>query len=114
MEMGKLGSMHWIYLILAIAFEVAGTLSIKQATLGNRYFWSGVIAVCYIISFTFIYYATKHIEIGIAYSIWAALGTALIVILGWLVFKESMNMMKIAGVVFIIFGVVLLKLQSTA
>ena len=105
--------MHWIYLIFAIIFEVLGTLSIKQATLGNTYFWSGVITVCYVISFTLIYYATKQIEIGIAYSIWAAIGTALIVILGWLIFKESMNMMKIAGVVFIIFGVVLLKLQST-
>ena len=105
--------MHWIYLILAILFEVAGTLSIKQATLGNTYFWSGVITVCYIISFTLIYYATQKLEIGTVYSIWAGLGTALIVILGWLIFKESMNVMKIAGVSFIILGVVLLKLQTT-
>ncbi len=105
--------MHWIYLMFAILFEVAGTLSIKQATLGNTYFWSGVITVCYIISFTLIYYATQKLEIGIAYSIWAGLGTALIVILGWLIFKENMNIMKIAGVSFIILGVVLLKLQTT-
>ena len=105
--------MHWIYLILAILFEVAGTLFIKQATLGNTYFWGGVITVCYIISFTLIYYATQKLEIGTVYSIWAGLGTALIVILGWLIFKESMNVMKIAGVSFIILGVVLLKLQTT-
>jgi len=105
--------MHWIYLILAILFEVAGTLSIKQATLGNTYFWSGIITVCYIISFTLIYYATQKLEIGTAYAIWAGIGTALIVILGWLIFKENMNIMKIAGVSFIILGVVLLKLQTT-
>jgi multidrug transporter EmrE-like cation transporter len=45
MKLGGLSSMHWIYLILAIVFEVAGTLSIKQATLGNTYFWSGVITI---------------------------------------------------------------------
>ena len=105
--------MHWIYLILAIVFEVAGTLSIKQATLGNTYFWSGVITVCYIISFTLIYYATQKIEIGIAYAIWAGLGTSLIAILGWLIFKEDMNLMKITGIIFIIIGAVLLKLQTT-
>ena len=45
--------------------------------------------------------------------LWAGLGTALIVILGWLIFKEDMNSMKIAGISFIIFGVILLKLQTT-
>ncbi len=105
--------MHWIYLIFAIVFEVAGTLSIKQATFGNTYFWSGVITVCYIISFTLIYYATKKIEIGIAYAIWAGLGTSLIAILGWLIFKEDMNLVKISGIVFIIIGAILLKLQTT-
>ena len=104
--------MHWIYLIFAIFFEVAGTLSIKQATLGNTYFWSGVITVCYIISFTLIYYATQKIEIGVAYAIWAGVGTSLIAILGWLIFKEDMNLMKISGIVFIIIGAILLKLQA--
>ena len=95
--------MHWIYLAFAIIFEVSATLSIKQATLGNTYMWSAIIAVLYIISFTFVYYATKSIEIG----------TALIVMLGWLIFKEDMNLYKIVGVASIIFGVVLLKLQAT-
>ena len=104
--------MHWIYLILAITFEVMATLSIKQATLGNTYMWSAIIAVLYIISFSFVYYATKHIEIGTVYAIWAGTGTALIVVLGWLIFKEDMNLYKIVGVLSIVFGVVLLKLQA--
>ena len=106
--------MHWIYLLLAITFEVMATLSIKQATLGNTYMWSAIIAVLYIISFTFVYYATKSIEIGTVYAIWAGTGTALIVVLGWLIFKEDMNMYKIVGVLSIIFGVVLLKLQASS
>jgi len=106
--------MHWIYLLLAIIFEVMATLSIKQATLGNTYMWSAIIAVLYIISFTFVYYATKSIEIGTVYAIWAGTGTALIVVLGWLIFKEDMNMYKIVGVLSIVFGVVLLKLQASS
>jgi small multidrug resistance pump len=105
--------MHWVYLIFAIIFETAGTLSIKQATTGNTYLWSTILTICYIVSFTFIYYATKKIDIGVAYAIWAGIGTALIVIFGWLIFKENMNMMKILGVSSIILGVILLKLQAT-
>ncbi len=105
--------MHWIYLALAIIFEVSATLSIKQATLGNTYMWSAIITVLYIISFSFVYYATKSIEIGTVYAIWAGMGTALIVLLGWIIFKEDMNWYKIVGVASIIFGVVLLKLQAT-
>ena len=99
-------------MILAIIFEVAGTLSIKQATLGNTYFWSGIITVCYIISFALIYYTAQKIEIGIAYAIWAGVGTSLIAILGWLIFKEDMNILKITGIILIIIGAVLLKLQA--
>jgi len=106
--------MHWIYLIVAITFEVMATLSIKQATLGNTYMWSAIISVLYIISFSFVYYAAKSIEIGTVYAIWAGMGTALIVLLGWIIFKEEMNWYKIIGVLSIIFGVVLLKLQATA
>ena len=106
--------MYWIYLLLAITFEVMATLSIKQATLGNTYMWSAIITVLYIISFSFVYYAAKSIEIGTVYAIWAGMGTALIVLLGWIIFKEDMNWYKIVGVLSIIFGVVLLKLQATA
>jgi small multidrug resistance pump len=105
--------MHWIYLSFAIIFEVAGTLSIKQATVGNTYIWSTIIFFCYSIAFTFIYFASKKIDIGTAYAIWAGMGTALIVILGWLIFKENMNLYKVIGVISIIFGVVMLKLQAT-
>ena len=105
--------MHWVYEAIAITFEVMGTLSIKQATVGNTYVWGTIVAILYIISFSFVYYATKTIPIGTVYAIWAGMGTALIVVLGWLIFKEEMNLYKIIAVSSIIFGVVLLKLQAT-
>ena len=104
--------MQWLYLAGAIIFEVMGTLSIKQATISENYLWYLFIIFCYIISFTLIYYATKLLDIGTVYAIWAGAGTSLIVILGWLIFKEEMNVMKVSGVVLIVVGVVLLKLQE--
>jgi len=105
--------MHWLYLFGAIIFEVMGTLSIKQTTLTNSYYWGTAVAVFYIISFTLIGFAVKKIDIGTAYAIWAGFGTASIVILGWLFFKECMTIQKVIAVVLIIIGSIMLKMQHT-
>lgn len=105
--------MHWIYLLLAISFEVMGTLSLKQLSVTNSYFWGAAVAVFFVISFTFLGFAVKKIDIGTAYAIWAAFGTASIVILGWLIFKEVMTLQKIIAIGLIIIGSVMLKLQHT-
>ncbi|MEO1938339.1 MAG: multidrug efflux SMR transporter [Sulfurimonas sp.] len=105
--------MHWLYLFGAILFEVMGTLSIKQTTLTNSYYWGTAVAVFYIISFTLIGFAVKKIDMGTAYAIWAGFGTASITILGWLLFKECMTIQKVIAVVLIIIGSVMLKMQHT-
>lgn len=103
--------MHWFYLLSAIIFEVMGTLSIKQVTLTNSYFWIFLVAIFYIVSFTLVGFAVKKIDIGTAYAIWAGVGTALIAILGWLIFKEVMSLQKAIAIVLIITGSVMLKLN---
>lgn len=103
--------MYWWYLFGAIVFEVMGTLSIKQATLSNSYYWVGAIVIFYVISFTLIGFAVKKIDIGTAYAIWAGFGTATITILGWLIFKEIMTVQKIIAIVLIVVGSIMLKLQ---
>jgi len=105
--------MHWFYLLGAIVFEVMGTLSIKQTTLTNSYYWGSAVVLFYIISFTLIGFAVTKIEISTAYAIWAGMGTALITILGWLIFKEIMTVQKVIAISFIVIGSVLLKLQYT-
>ena len=54
----------------------------------------------------------KDIELGIAYAIWAGVGTALIVLLGWLVFGQSIDLAAIAGVGLIVGGVVVINVFS--
>jgi small multidrug resistance pump len=48
--------------------------------------------------------------VGIAYALWAGIGTAAIAIVGALAFKEPMTAAKIAGIALIIGRVVLLNL----
>lgn len=105
--------MYWFYLFIAIIFEVAGTLSIKQVMVTNNSYWIISVVLCYLISFSLVGISVQKIDLGTAYAIWAGMGTALIVILGWLFFKEEMNLIKILGVGLIILGSIILKLQHS-
>lgn len=65
-------------------------------------------AACFIV-FTF---AVKKIEISTAYAIWCGLGAALIGVIGCVFFKESVNALKIAGLILVIAGVAALKISN--
>ena len=72
----------------------------------------GVI-LFYLSAFALMSVSLKSLEIGTVYAIWAAAGTALIAIIGILLFGESFPWGKIAGLVLVIVGVVLLKVSSS-
>jgi small multidrug resistance pump len=46
----------------------------------------------------------------IGYAIWAAVGVALIALISWVFFKESLTWVQVIGIVFVIAGVGLLEL----
>ena len=104
---------YWIYLTFAIIFEVAGTISLKVSSQSNNLTAVFFVVVFYIISFTFLWLAIKKLDIGLAYAIWAGTGTALIAILGWLIFKDSMTRLKVLFISLIVIGVIGLKLSSS-
>lgn len=103
--------MYWLYLILAISFEVMGTLSIKQTSVTNSYYWGAFVALCYMTSFFFLGLAVKKIDLGTAYAIWAGMGTTSIVVLSWLFFHENMSALKVSAIALILVGSVILKYQ---
>ena len=72
----------------------------------------GVI-LFYLSAFALMSVSLKSLEIGTVYAIWAAAGTALIAIIGILLFGESFPWEKILGLVLVIVGVVLLKVSNT-
>jgi len=105
---------YWFYLAVAIVLEVAGTVALKISSENNSITAGVMVVVFYIASFSFLWLAIKKLDISMAYAIWAGTGTALIAILGWLVFKDSMTIMKVAFISLIIMGVVGLKLTSSS
>jgi small multidrug resistance pump len=102
--------MNILYLILTILFEVAGTTSLKLSQGFTKLIPSIGVAVFYALSFYFLSLTLKKLEIGVIYAIWSGLGTALIVLVGVLWFKEPLTILKTASILLIIAGVVGLNL----
>ena len=99
-------STSWIYLIAAILFEVSGTTCMKLSQGFTRILPSVLIFVFYGLCFTFLTFALKRLEVSVAYSVWAGLGTILIAIIGIIWFRESATLMKLMSITLIIIGVI--------
>lgn len=106
-------SLNWVFLAAAIVCEVCGTTSMKLSEGFSKLLPSVLIFVCYAVSFGFLTLALRTIHLGLAYAIWAGLGTALTVAVGVVFFKEPLGMVKVVSVGLIIAGVVGLKFSQT-
>lgn len=105
--------MSWVYLIIASIFEVGWPLGLKIATNSQyRIFWIIFAIITMGLSGLFLYFAQKQIPIGTAYAIWTGIGASCTFLIGVYIFHDALNLMRALGVIFIITGVILLKLET--
>lgn len=106
--------MGWLYLAVAIVFEVAGTTAMKYSEGFTRLTPSVLLFVFYALAFASLTLALKTVELSIAYAVWAGVGTAMIAAIAFLFFAESITPWKLVCLGLIIVGVVGLHLGSAA
>jgi small multidrug resistance pump len=99
-----------LFLILAIASEVAGTAGLKASEGFGRLAPSALALLGYALAFYFLAQSLKYIPLGVAYAIWSGLGTVGSVLLGLMIWKEVLGPMHIGGIALIVVGVVVLNL----
>jgi small multidrug resistance pump len=102
----------WIFLLIAIVFEVCGTTSMKLSAGFTKTLPSVLIFVFYAVSFVSLTYCLREFEVSTAYAVWSGLGTFLIAIIGIIHFKESFSLIKAVSLIFIILGVVGVNLSG--
>jgi small multidrug resistance pump len=66
----------------------------------------------YIIAFYFLSLVLETIPVSVAYAIWSGAGIALIALIAWVFFGQSLDVPAIIGLLLIIAGVVVLNLFS--
>ncbi|GLX93837.1 MULTISPECIES: DMT family transporter [Herbidospora] len=106
--------MAWIFLAGAIVSEVLATTALKLSNGFSHKLWSVVVVIGYVASFALLSRALKlQMPVGVAYAVWAGVGTAVIASIGALFLGEAMTMAKAGGIALIIGGVVLLNLSGS-
>lgn len=106
--------MHWLYIIGAIAFEIAGTTSMKLAEGFTRPLPSVLIFVFYGVSFALLTLALRKLDVSVVYPLWSGIGTVAIAIIGVWYFGEALTWVKTASIGLIVLGVVGLSIGPTA
>ena len=103
--------MHWVFLILAILFEVAGTLCMKLSAGFTKIVPSILMWVFYAACFSLLPLALKKLDVSVAYAVWSGVGTAIIATVGVIYFREPLTLLRVFGLLAIITGVVALNLS---
>lgn len=104
--------MPYAYLAAAIIFEILGTIGMKYAEGFTRLIPSVLMVLCFAISFFCITFALKTLPVSIVYAIWAGVGTAIMAVVGLVIFNEPLPMQKVFATSLIILGVVMLNFSG--
>lgn len=104
--------MGWIALGMAIAAEVIATSALKAAKGFTRPWPSIVVLVGYGLSFWLLSRALRHVPLSVAYAVWSGVGTGLIAVVGFVYYDEVATPLKVAGLIAVIGGCVLLNVKT--
>jgi len=103
---------QWMFLLIAIISEVIATSALK-ATADFTKLWPSIIVVIgYVSAFYFLSLTLRTIPVGIAYAIWSGIGVALIALVAWLVYGQTLDIPAFIGIALIVAGVVVLNVYS--
>jgi small multidrug resistance pump len=99
----------YLILIVAIFFEVGGTMLLPVSQNFTKIIPTTTLAVFYLLSFYLITFVVDKIPIAIVYATWSGLCVFTVAILGYIFFQLSLSWQAILGLFFIVFGVVLVN-----
>lgn len=106
--------MHYVFLAIAVVFEVTGTSLLPMTQNFTRWLPTTVSMISYGISFYFLTLALRDLPVAIVYATWSGLGVFLITLVGYFVYSQSLQWQAMVGMAFIVLGVVLVTSFSSA
>ncbi len=99
--------LHYIFLLGAIACELAATTCLKLSQ-GFTVWWaSAVTVVLYSISFYMLSQVMLFIPLSVAYALWSGLGILATVLISVYFFHEPLQLITVVGILLILVGVVI-------
>ena len=104
--------MQWIYLTIAVIFEVTVGIAAGKAQGFRNIPWTIATLISGAIA-TFLSLALLTFDVGVGYALWTSLAGVGIVIVGAIFLKQKLTWRKLLGIAIVIIGVVGLNLAGT-
>lgn len=104
--------MSWIYLFIAGIFEVFWATTMKMSNGFTNLKFSLLTILGMMISFLFLSFAIKQIQLSIAYPVWTGIGAIGSILVGVLLFKDSVNPVTWIFIILLIIGIIGIKVTS--
>jgi quaternary ammonium compound-resistance protein SugE len=105
---------HWLYLAIAVVFEIAVAIAAGKAEGFRNRKWTTITLVTGALGTYFLSRALLTFNVGVGYAIWTSVAGVGITLLGALLFGQRLDWRKALGIVVIIVGVVGLQLSGAA
>jgi small multidrug resistance pump len=103
------GVSPYVYLSIAIASEVTGTLALRSSRSFTVLLPSLIVLASYSLAFFMLSLALRSMYVGTAYAIWSGVGTAAVAVAGMFLFGERLTVRSTVGIALIITGVIVLE-----
>ncbi|WP_277559473.1 DMT family transporter [Acinetobacter beijerinckii] len=106
--------MSYLFLTIAIIAEVIATSALK-ASQGFSVLMPSIITILgYAVALFFLSLTLKTIPVGIAYAIWSGAGIVLISTIGWIFFKQHLDLAAIIGLGLMLAGIIVINVFSNS
>jgi small multidrug resistance pump len=102
----------YIFLVLAIAFEVLATSFLKDTNGFTNLYPSLIVIIALCICLFLMSHTMQFIPVGIVYATWAGLGIVGITIIAIIKYEQIPNIPTMIGLFLIIIGVVIVHLMN--
>ena len=102
----------YIFLVLAIAFEVVATSFLKDTNGFTNLYPSLVVIIALCICLFLMSHTMKIIPVGIVYATWAGLGIVAITIIAVIKYNQVPNIPTTVGLFLIVIGVAVVHLMN--
>lgn len=104
--------MNWLFLAGAIGAEIIATSALKATDGFTRPLPTVVTLACYAIAFYCLSVALRTIPMGIAYAIWSGIGIVAISAIGFVAYRQKLDMAALVGIGLILAGTLVINLFS--
>lgn len=103
----------YIFLFLAIIFEVMGTMLLPVSQNFTKLLPSSILLISYGISFYLLAVVTQKLPLSVVYATWSGMGVFTVALLSYIFYKQTLSWQSIVGLFLIVVGVTIVNIYKS-